>query len=70
MGGVQPVLTAMGDGCVSPHVSLAHLDATKRAMLFRYLDEHARDTHYERVLMRLYCLHFPTGKQYLLVKSC
>ena len=53
MGGVQPVLTADGDGCVSPHVSLAHLDATKRAMLFRYLDEYARDTQYARVLLRL-----------------
>ena len=66
MGGVQPVLTAMGDGCVSPHVSLAHLDATKRAMLFRYLDEHARDTHYERVLMRLERDH---GSKYTRIKE-
>ena len=38
-GGPQPLLTSDGTGCISPHVSLADLDATKRAMLFRYLDD-------------------------------
>ena len=33
--------------------SLADLDATKRGMLWRYLDEHARATRFADVLLEL-----------------
>ena len=47
------MLTRDGGGCLSPHVTLASLDAAKRAMLFRYLVEHASATGYAQVLLRL-----------------
>lgn len=65
-GGLQPQLTADGDGCISPHVSVADLDPSKRAMLFRYLDEHIPETRYAEVLLQLEQEH---GARYTRVKE-
>ena len=66
MGGPPPLLEADGDGCLSPHVTLASLDASKRAMLFRYLDESCGATEYASVLLQLEADH---GSKYTRIKE-